>query len=166
MSQGEKSFAWVILSRGLFGEVLEQQPVGIGWENGVVELERRLDFLQPGQQLPGAFLILQGFRHAPLNLGAQHLGDIFAQVVFDEDPVALLVNPFPLRVEHIVVFQQMLADIKVGAFHPRLRLFDQPADHAHFQGQSIVDLQALHQVVRLLAAEQAHQFVFHGEVEA
>jgi len=66
-------------------------------------------------------------------LGQQFV-HIFNEVFLLEDEVALGINALALRIEHIIVLQGVFADIKIGAFHACLRLFDHVADQA---GQSI-----------------------------
>jgi len=65
------------------------------------------------------------------------------QVVLGKDLVPLAVNPVSLRVQHIIVFQQMLAHIKVSAFHAGLRLLNQPVHQRNFDWHVLIDLEAL-----------------------
>ena len=154
------------LERPLRGQVVYQQAQGVRREQAAAQVERRLDAFEPGQQFPGAFFIFQSFGHAAQHLGAHHLGHVFAQILFGEDEIALAVNALALAVEHVVVLEQVLADIEVGALDARLRAFHQPADHADFHRHGVVNLHALHQALGLLAAKAAHQLIFQREVEA
>ncbi len=146
--------------------VVQQQAQGVRGVADRVQAEGRLDLVQEGQQLPGAFFVLQRLGDASLEFGAQHVQNVFAQVGFGEHAVALGVNAFALGVEHIVIFQQVLAHIKIGAFHAFLRLFHDAAQQAHLDGHILVGEHALPQGFHLLAAEQAHEVVFQREVEA
>src|SRR5690606_4952208 len=96
----------------------------------------------------------------------EHFGYIVAEVFFGEHTVTLGVDFGALRVEHVVVFEEVLTHIKVGAFNPGLGLLDNTPDQPHFEGQGIIDLHALHQRIGLGAAKEAHQLVSHGEVKA
>ena len=69
-------------------------------------------------------------------------------------------------VEDVVVVEEVFADVEVGAFDAVLGLFDEAGDHAVFEGEVVVEAEALHDVVDLFAAEEAHEVVFEGEVEA
>ena len=100
-----------------------------------------------------------------LNFGAQHIADIFAQVFLDENAVTLRIDTLTLTVEHVVVFEQMLADVEVGTLHTALRLLHDIANDATLKRQRIVHAQALHQAANLLPSEQAHQVIFEREEE-
>ena len=60
----------------------------------------------------------------------------------------------------------MLADIEVVAFDLGLRVLDRLVDHARLDGHVILDAQAVHDAADALAAETAHEIVFHAQVEA
>ena len=60
----------------------------------------------------------------------------------------------------------MFADVKVGAFHPVLGLLDHIGDQTSLHGVVVVDLEALHYVLDLIATEHAHQVIFKGQEEA
>ncbi len=132
----------------------------------VGKTQGRLDFIQPGHQLPRIFLFLLGRPDVPADILRQHRLDIFAQVLLLEDPFAHIVDFAALLVQHVVVFEQMLADVEVRAFHPGLGLLDHPADKAGFHRHGVVDVHALHHPRHLVSAEPAHQVVFHREEEA
>ncbi len=95
----------------------------------------------------------------------QHLAHIFVQVVLLEDLVPLFVDAIALGVEHIVVFQEVFAHIKVGAFHPGLAAFDNFADEPHLDGETLVKTEALEHAFHLPAAKKAHQVIIQGQVE-
>jgi len=119
-----------------------------------------LDLFQECQQFPGTFCIFQGNLDPVLQFGAQHLQNIITQVFFGEDAVALLVNTGTLAVKDIIILKQMLADIKVRAFHPFLRLFHKPAKDSHLDRLAVVEHHTLPQTFDLCPAKKAHQFVF------
>ena len=83
-------------------------------------MEGGLDLFQECQKFPRAFGIFQGNLDPVLQFGAQHLQYITTQVFFGEDTVALPVDTGTLAVQDVIIFKQMLADIKVSAFHPFL----------------------------------------------
>ncbi len=88
------------------------------------------------------------------------------QVLFFKGTVAFPVDPFALRVQHIIVFKQMLADIKVVAFDAFLGLFHDPAEQTALNRQARIDLHPRHQSFHLSTAKQAHQFIFKRQVKA
>ncbi len=146
--------------------MIDQQLLGVGWKGQPGKVKRWLDLIQVCQQLPWTFGVIQSAVDAVTQFGAQHLGDIFAQVGLGENAVALGVDALTLFIEHIVILQQVLAHIKVCPFHPCLRGFDHLAHQPAFNGQGFVKFQAAHDHFHLRTAKQAHQVVLKRQVEA
>jgi hypothetical protein len=75
----------------------------------------------------------------------------------------LAVNEFPLFVEHVVILQQMFADIKVPLFHLVLGPFDSPVEQGMIHGHITLHARPGHKRLHVpgTAAEQPHQFVVH-----
>jgi hypothetical protein len=70
--------------------------------------------------------------------GVQHflaeLDDGVANVLGRQQAVAHVVDHLALLVGHVVVFEQLLADVEVAAFDLALRLLDGVGDHAVLDG--------------------------------
>ena len=71
-----------------------------------------------------------------------------------------------LVVQHIIIFQQMLADIKVVAFHPFCDCSTSLPSIPLSIGRESSRFNARIKFFHLVAAEQAHQFILQGEVKA
>jgi hypothetical protein len=80
--------------------------------------------------------------------------------------VALLVDDLALIVGHIVVLEQLLADVEVAPLDLALRLLDGIGHHAVLDGLALLHAQGLHEVLHAVRGEDAHQAVFQGQVEA
>ena len=76
---------------------------------------------------------------------------------------ALFVDDFALVVHHVVIFQHVLADFEVMAFHLLLRIFDVSGDDLRLDRLAFFPT-AIDEV-EAFRAEEAHQFVLHGHVE-
>ena len=80
--------------------------------------------------------------------------------------LAVAVNPLALLVHHLVVFEQVLADVEVALFDFLLGPFDAAADHAAFDRLALLHAQAGEHVLDPFAGEDPHQVVFQRQVEA
>ena len=108
------------LRRAAVEQLIDQQAHAEGRVANGVEHHRRLNLVHVSNQLPRAFFILERLGHALLQLSVQHIVQIVAQVFSREDLIALFIDALALRVEHIIIFQQVLANIEIRAFHPLL----------------------------------------------
>ncbi len=99
------------------------------------------------------------------HLGA-HAGDARADVVGLQQLVALGIDHLALVVGHVVVFQQLLADVEVALFHLALGGLQRTIHHDVLDGLALRHLQALHDGLQAFAAEDAQQGVVQGQVEA
>src|SRR5205085_6537165 len=71
-----------------------------------------------------------------------------------------------LLVHHVVVLEQMLAGLEVAPLHLLLGALDRLRHHPVLDGDALLHAEALHPRHQPLAAEDAHQIVLEGEVEA
>ncbi len=101
-----------------------------------------------------------------LHLAAHHVADRVGDVVAFEQFIALLVDDAALVVGHVVVLQQLLADVEVARLHAILRLGDRPVDDRMLDGLAIGHLELLHDRAQALAAEDAQQRILERQEEA
>ena len=90
-----------------------------------------------------------------------------AKIVGAHEFGALLVDDLALVVGHVVEGQQLLAHVEVVGFDLALRLLDLAREHAAFDDLAFLHAghgQPLLRAIRI--AEDAHQVVFHRQVEA
>src|SRR3989344_4888910 len=80
-----------------------------------------------------------------------------------QDLAPFFVNHFAMLVDDVVVFHQVLADIKIMAFPFFLRRFDRARHHAVFNRHIIGKSQPVHDAFHAIRAENAHEIVFHGK---
>ena len=78
----------------------------------------------------------------------------------------LAVDHLPLVVGHIVVFQQLLADVEVAPLHLALRLLYGAGDHPVLYGLALLHAQPLHEAAHPVRGEDAHEVVLQRQVEA
>ena len=83
-----------------------------------------------------------------------------------EHLLALTVDDLALLVHHVVVLEHGLARLEVAGLDARLRVFDGAREHLRVDGHVLGHVEAVHQIRDAFAAEQAHQVVVEGEVEA
>ena len=101
--------------------------------------------------------------------GVDRVGEVLqrlvAQVGAVEDLVAALVDDLALLVHHLVVLEDVLADLGVALLDGVLRPLDGLGDHLrldrHVVGQGLA-----HHPVHGAGGEQAHQLVLERQVEA
>ncbi len=99
-------------------------------------------------------------------LGADAL-DRRGQVVRAHDLGALLVHDLALVVGHVVEQQQLLADVEVVRLDLALRLLDLAREHAALDDLAFLHAGHLQQPLRAIGvAEDAHEVVFHRQIEA
>ena len=92
--------------------------------------------------------------------------DLPAQAVSVQDIVALLVDHLALVVGHIVVFQQLLANIEVARLNLALSALNAAGHDARFNGLALGHLQAVHDGAHAIARKDAHERIVQTQVEA
>ncbi len=120
----------------------EVVPIPLGWIDAVGHVEHQLfdDLVPPS-------------------------GEELAGVVAQEHPVAPLVDDLPLGVHHLVVLEDVLADLEVLRLDLVLRPLDRLRDHVVLDGHVAWDLQPSHDRLHPVAGEAPHQVVLEREVE-
>ena len=94
-----------------------------------------------------------------------HLGDGFGKVLAVHQRDALLENDLALVVLHVVVFQQVLADVEVARLDLLLGLFQRLVDPGMDDRLVFLEAELLQHAVHAVGAEDAHQIVLDGQVE-
>ncbi|MCY1536977.1 hypothetical protein D9M68_724540 [compost metagenome] len=93
-----------------------------------------------------------------INLGPQRLGI--------QNIVALLVDHLALIIGHVVVFEQLLANVEVASLDLALRTLDASRDDASLDGLTLRHLQSVHDRSHAIAGKDSHQRVIQAQVEA
>ena len=129
----------------------------------------RVERLEAGpQQLEVPVLGVAGLGRA-VDVGADdvvdHRLDLHVQVGALEHLAPLVVDDGALAVEHLVVLQDVLADLEVLLLDLGLRRADRPADHLRLDRLVVGHPQRRHHRLEHRAVEPAHQVVAQGEVE-
>ena len=88
------------------------------------------------------------------------------QILGIQDLVALLVDDLALVVGHVVVFEQLLADVEVAGFDLALRALDAARDDAGLDGLTLGHLQAVHDGAHAVARKNAHQGIVQAQIKA
>ncbi|MBI2362774.1 MAG: hypothetical protein HYV15_05270, partial [Elusimicrobia bacterium] len=77
-----------------------------------------------------------------------------------------MVDVLALLVHHVVVVEQLLADVEVVRLDPALGALDLAADQRRLDGLVLGHPELRHQALDALRAEQPHQLVVESQVEA
>src|ERR1039458_4326857 len=101
-----------------------------------------------------------------LHQTADHLHDPLLLVGAFEQQPAHAVDRLALLIVNVVVFEQVFAGFEVLRLDGFLRLLNALGDELRFDGHILFHAQAQHQALHALAAEDAHQIVLQGEIEA
>ena len=108
----------------------------------------------------------------------EHLGDLDVHGVFDagedlvadifavQDAAAQLVHHLALGIHHVVVFQQVLADLEVLGFHPLLGSGDGTVQKGMGDDLALLGSQAVHHRADVLTPEDPHEIVVQGKEES
>ena len=94
-------------------------------------------------------------------MSAIGLGDVLAVHQLD----ALLEDHLALVVHHVVVFQQVLADVEVARLDLLLRLLQRLVDPGMDDRLALLEAELLQHAVHALGAEDAHQVVLQRQEE-
>ena len=101
-----------------------------------------------------------------VNPAVDHVADELPHVLSVQHLAALLIDDFTLDVHHVVVFQGVLSGLEVLGLHLFLGVLNGAGENLGVNGGVVVNLQGLHHVLHPLGAEQTHDVVLHGQVEA
>src|SRR3954467_9498124 len=112
--------------------------------------------------LPGDHLLVPG-----LLLGLRILGepDEGNAGTGGEDFLAHSVDRLALLVHHVVVLEEVLADVEVLSLDPLLRALDGLRQPGMLDGLVLLDAERLHQLGNPIRGEDPHQVVFQAHVE-
>ena len=106
--------------------------------------------------------LVDGFVHHRL----AHGFNVLRNVIHFHQRAALAVHHLALLVGDIVVFQQLLAHVKVAPLNFALRVFNGARHPRMLDGLALFHAEFFHQRGNFFRAEDAHQVVLHGKVEA
>ena len=145
-------------------------PVAAGGLLELLDRDRdRVERLERGPQLVEVPLLreaLAGRRDdVALDDVVDHVADLLVQVGALEDLAALVVDDGALPVEHLVVLEDVLADLEVLRLDLGLRGADGVGHHLRLDRHVLGDVEAGEEVLDHRGVEQPHQVVAEGEVE-
>ena len=126
------------------------------------------------QTLLQTFDIPHFFQRLRWNIGIKHgfkdvftnAGNGFANVAYVQQFVTLGVDRTALVIGHIIIFQQLLTNIKVTAFNFTLRIGNGFSDPRMLDGFAWFHPQFTHHAGNAVRSEDTHQGIFHRQVEA
>ena len=91
--------------------------------------------------------------------------DGFSDFIIGQQFVPLTINNLTLVIGHIIVFKQLLADVKVASFDFSLRFFDGVGHHTVLNGFTPLHPEGLHKALDPIGGKNAHQVVFERQIE-
>ncbi len=94
-----------------------------------------------------------------------HVGDRFGQIVLRHEVDALLEDDLALVVHHVVVLQDLLADVEVARLDLLLSHLQALVHPAMRDRLAFLEAERAHHAVHALRTEDAHQVVVEREVE-
>ena len=157
-------FATDLFPQGLLMQlIVGLQPLRQRQGNG----EFRLQLFFQARDIP-LFLHAQGWDEAVYHIVddvAANSGNGVRDIVLAQQVVALLVDDLALVIGHIVILQQLLANIEVAPFHLALRLLDGIGHHAVLDRLALLHTESLHEALDPVRRENAHEVVFQRQVE-
>ena len=123
------------------------------------------EYLVHGAQV-GRMLLGEAVGDRALDELLYHLADGRLEVLAVEDLPALGVDDVALDVHDVVVLEHVLTGLEVAALDGLLRLLNGVGEHLLVERGVLVYLERVHHAHYALGAEEAHDVVRHGEVEA
>ena len=96
----------------------------------------------------------------------EHVLDRLLQVLAVQHLPALLVDDLALGIHHVVVLEHVFPGLEVPGLHLLLGVLDGVGEHLLLDGGVLVHAQLFHHAHHPLRAEQAHDVVLQGQVEA
>ena len=103
--------------------------------------------------------------HIALNRFLNHFGNDILEAVVVQYLQTLTVNDAALCIHYIVILQYALTDGEVAPFDLALCRFNRLCEHTGFNRLILFYIQARHQRLNPLAAEQPHQIILKREEE-
>src|SRR5260370_34716485 len=88
------------------------------------------------------------------------------QVLMFQRSAAIAVDYVALGGDHVVILDDVLADVEVETLHFGLRLLDHARRHGAFDRHVVVHAEAAHQTGHPVGAEAAHQLIAQRDIEA
>src|SRR6266545_2064797 len=147
--------------------LMRRQLVGLG-VGGQPEVELAVQGLVESLEVP--VLRVGVGRRIPLDGGLGQLShpvqDRLLLALVLETLATQAVDDFPLLVHHIVVLEEVLADLEVARLHALLRRADGARDQLVLDGLALFHAQAVHDPLDALRPEDPQEVVFEREVEA
>src|SRR5436305_10584376 len=142
-------------------EILQPQIAGVDVEVGehLGAQAGEVPFLRIG--LLGAVEVEQAFDDV---LDDAH--HVLAPLAPFEDVAATLVDRLALLVHHVVVFEEVLADLEVPPLDLGLGALDRLAHHAVLDRFALFHAEAAHDPLDAVGAEDPHEVVLEREIEA
>ena len=125
-----------------FAGELARGPTGVGLRT-VVAVEERADVL--------------------LDLPIDHVEDDLTAGLAVQNPLTEAVDPLPLLVHHLVIFEQVLADLEVPLLDLLLCGLDPAGHHPALDRLAILHAESGEHVLHPFAGEDPHQIVFERE---
>src|SRR5512135_2405240 len=95
---------------GGLAKFLEDNEQAKAWKHTPLDLERRLDTFEPGNEPWKSFLGIRaaGCHRLP-HLSLQDPGDILVEVLLPENAIPLRVDFLTLQIQHVIILQEILA---------------------------------------------------------
>ena len=119
----------------------------------------------PGGVRLGGVVLVEDATDILRDLPVDHLLNQLAAVGPFQNPLAESIHPLALLIHHLVVFEEILADVEVAFFDLLLRRLDPPRDHPALDRFAFLHAQTSKDVFHPFAGENAHQIVFEREEE-
>src|SRR5579871_3304489 len=144
--------------------MIDRMPIGV-----LAKIEMEMELLVEGilDRLPvpllGRRIVLDMRLDDLLDQRVAHVGDIVLERRAGEQFAAAMVNDLALTIHHVVVFEQMLADIEVVRLDLLLGVLDRFADPAMLDRDAVFHPDPAHQALELVGAENAQQVVLERE---
>ena len=129
---------------------------------------RRIDLLRildECVELPllGIELLVRVLRHLVLDDVLDHREDVLAQVLPAEDLAPLAVDDLALLIHDVVVFEDVLADVKIARFDFFLRVLHRARDDGVLDRLILLHAELIHDARDAVGGKETHEVVFERE---
>ena len=95
-----------------------------------------------------------------------HVVDGFGDFLALHQADALFEDDLALVIHHVVVLEDVLADVEVAGFNLLLGLFQRLVDPRMDDRFALLQAELLQHAIQAVGAEDAHQIIFQREIEA